>query len=127
MLVFKTKELETQARNLGFTSEALAYCLSAVHEDERKTRVRELRACVKERYRLQALKTHPDLNNGDCLKSEEFKRLSLAYSSIEEYLDNIDLKIHNNEGYSIVSVNVRANNVETTVTTFSSNWWDRTY
>ena len=126
MLRFKTKQLEISAGRLGFTAEALQRCLQAPTLEQAKTNLDNLRKAVKRSYREKSLELHPDRNNGDVEKAEQFKDLSLAYSEIDAFLERVNLRpVQPRPAVRVVVYN--GNTTSTcTSTTFTSNWWTRT-
>jgi hypothetical protein len=144
LLRFKTPELEHNAKRLGFTTGALRACLAGDDLAAAERRVKELRKKCQKAFHKLALQLHPDHNEGDPAKAEEFKLLSLAYNEVETFFSKVKLAPRPKAppprpmGVPVVVVNTgtgwrphrvqvftTSNSTTGTSTAFSANWWER--
>ena len=126
MKSFSSQKLETFARRLGFTSEALSHCLSAPTAEEGQRRLESLRERLKKSYRDVCLQCHPDHHPNREDKAEEFKQFNLAYNEIKDLLTDVVVQERPElEGFRSFGMKIAIVREEPEPTPFSANWWER--
>jgi hypothetical protein len=127
VLQFKTQQLAEDAGRLGFTVQALERILQAGSIEQANREMSLLRKAVKRTFRRLALELHPDRTPDAPDKAEEFKRLSLAYDSIETFFQNTKVQAQSVVVIQRPMVRVSVSTGTSTSSTFTSDWWTRTY
>lgn len=88
-----------------------------------------MRTCVRDRYHELALELHPDRNEGDNSKTEEFKQLSLAYSYLDKNINELRMDEEDSviieEPFNVTEISIEVEEKSQDTTAFSSNWWER--